>query len=176
MKKQTRTDLKKLIIVLIEFALMVAVAYALICGLESIAFSEDAPVQAYVVCQPGDYVNARMSPSRKSTSVGRYESCDTVWLDGEEKSGFAHCVDTTFETCECWVYGGYIIYDEPEWMDGRTATVVSNGRLAARRNCTGSVRKWLNNGTEIQVYWLSDEWCVTDEGFVMTEYIELDGE
>jgi len=170
------SEIRKWIIALIEILLIVALVYGCVLGYQSLGLAEDQPVQAFVICQPGDYVNARISPSRKSEVVGYLECTDDVWLDGKTNNGFAHCVDATFEVEECWVYTGYIVFDEPEWMDGQTAIVVSNGRLAARKNCTGAVRKWLQNGDEIRVFWWSDEWCVTNYGFVKTQYIDLAGE
>ena len=170
------TEIRKWIITIIEILLIGAFIAGCVLGYQSLGFAEDSPVQAFVICQPGDYVNARISPNRKSEAVGYLECTDDIWLDGITRNGFAHCVDATFETETCWVYSGYIVFDEPEWMNGQTAIVVSNGRLAARKNCTGKVRKWLNNGDEIQVFWMSDEWCVTNMGFVKTQYIELVGE
>ena len=138
--------------------------------------SAEEYVKGYVICQPGDYVYGREKASRKSEQIGYLETGDAIWTDGKSKNGYIHCVNSSFERDECWVYGGYIVFDEPKWMGGAIATVVSNGRLAARKNTTGDVRAWLKNGTEIQVFWYSNEWCVTNRGFVMTEYIELDGE
>ena len=169
-------EARKWLITILEILLIAAFIWAVIAGVQSLGLAEDAPVQAYVLCQPGDYVNARLTPSRKSTSEGRFESGDVVWLDGNTNNGFAHCVDTTFEACEVWVYTGYIVFDEPEWRNGQTAIVTSNARLAARRNCSGEVRKWLNTGDEVQVFWLTDEWCVTNYGFIKTFYLELVGE
>ena len=173
---RNKTEIRKLIIAIIEIILIGAIVCGCVIGYRSLGLAEDQPVQAFVICQPGDYVNARISPSRKSQAVGYLETADDIWLDGEIKNGFAHCIDATFEVAECWVHTGYIVFDEPQWMNGQTAIVVSNGRLAARKNCTGSVRKWLHNGDEIQVFWLSEEWCVTNYGFVRTEYIDLAGE
>lgn len=167
---------KKLLIALIELLLIVGIVSGVILLIESVGIADGDPVRAYIICQPGDYVNARLNPSRKSTAIGRLESGDDIWLDGDTNNGFAHCVDTTFEACECWVYSGYIVFDEPEWRNGQTAIVTSNARLAARRNCSGEVRKWLNTGDEVQVFWLTDEWCVTNYGFIKTFYLELVGE
>lgn len=169
-------EIRKWLITIIEIALIVGVVWAVIVGIQGISFAEGDYAKGYVICQPGDYVNARISPSRKSESVGRYESADVVWLDGETKNGFALCVNAMKETDDVWVYTGYIVFDEPKWLNGQTAIVSSTGRLAARRNCCGEVRKWLTNGTEMQVFWWSDDWCVTNYGFVKTQYIDLVGE
>ena len=143
-----------------------------------LGFAEAQPTMAYVICQPGDYVNARSTPHLHTDEniIGRYDSGDVIWVDGKTQNGFMHCVNASLEQDECWVYVGYIVFDKPEWMNGRTATVVSNGRLAARQNTCGKIRLWMNNGATIQVFWRTDEWCVTSCGFVMTEWLEVDGE
>ena len=170
------TEARKWIVTLIEVLLIIAVIYAIVIGYQSLGFAEENLAKAYVLCQPGDYVNARWSPNRKSESVGRLDCGDEIWLDGKTKNGFAHYVDATFEACECWVYTGYIVFDKPVFKGGQVAVVASSGRLAARKNCTGEVRKWLKSGSEVQVFWWSEEWCVTNYGFVKTEYLELVGE
>lgn len=174
--KINSTDARKWIVTLLELLLIIAIIIAIVAGYKSLGFAEEAYAKAYILCQPGDYINARYSASRKSEAVGRLESGDVIWLDGKTKNGYAHYVDCHFETCDCWVYTGYIVFDEPVWKGGQKAVVASSGRLAARKNCTGDVRKWLKSGSEVQVFWWSDEWCVTNYGFVKTEYLELVGE
>ena len=132
-----------------------------------------AETYGWVICQPGDYVNARINASGRSEIVGRYDAGDMVILDGKRKNGFLHVVDASFEVDECWVCEGYIVYDKPVYIGGDIFTVTSNGRLAARKRIGGQRRKWLNNGDEIRVWYMSDAWCVTDQGFVKTEYIDL---
>ena len=139
-------------------------------------FAEDNGIKGYIICQPGDYIYGREKASRSSEAIGMLDTGDVIWTDGKTRNGYLHCINASFERDECWVYGGYVVFDEPKWMGGAVATVVSNGRLAARKNATGDVRAWLKNGTEIQVFWWSEEWCVTNRGFVMTQFIELDGE
>ena len=159
-----------------RIALLALLLLVILMAIQNVGKADKDTATAWVVCQPGDYVNARMNPSRKSQSVGRYDGADKVELDGKTSNGFAHCVDSTFEVCESWVYTGYLVFDEPEWLNGQTAIVTSNARLAARKNCTGEVRKWLNTGDEVQVFWWSEEWTVTNYGFIKTKYLELVGE
>lgn len=133
-------------------------------------------VQAYIICQPHDLVNVRTGPSRKANLLGSLETGYTVWVYGEKKNGFLHCENENLEQGDCWIYAGYIVYEEPVWMEGREAVVVSNARVAARKCKEGKVRKWLYTEDTVKVWWWTSEWCVTNKGFVKTQFLELDGE
>ena len=127
----------------------------------------------YVLCM--DYVNARMSPNKKQDPIGRLETGDMVYTDGRKKNGYIHCVGLGFEAMEGWVYAGYLTEDKPEKVM-QNATIVSKGRLAAR-SCVGGKRtRWLKSGATVKVYYWSDSWSLTNCGYVMTQYLELDGE
>ena len=140
------------------------------CGVPAHA---DAVVrEAWVVCQPGDYVNARSRPSGRSEVLGRFDPGDVVMLDGKKRNGFMHVINAGLEEDECWIHEGYLVYDPPEYLGGETGTVASNGRLAARKRIGGDRRLWLNNGDAVRIWYRSDDWCVTDKGFVKTEFID----
>lgn len=129
----------------------------------------------YVICQPGDFVNIRSHPSSRSDVVGMFDVGDQVTLDGKKKNGYLHAVCLGLETDEGWICEGYVVYDKPEYVGG-SATIVSNGRLAARKNVNGKRTRWLKNGASLKVYYVSDEWCVTNCGYVQTQYLELEEE
>ena len=176
-RKERNRQIRKLLIALIEVAVFIAAFAGLIMLLESISLAEeydDEYYEMYVICQPGDYVNVRYKPSAKSMIVGYCDPGDEIRTDGTIRKGFMRIYGIG-DSGEGWIHAGYLTDSEPERIR-RTATVVSNRRLAARKCIGGKVRKWLKNGDEITVYWYSDEWCVTNKGFVMTEYIELDGD
>ena len=168
--------MKKLLIATIEIILIVGIIAGIIFALESVSFSENIYAKGYIICQPGDYVNVRWSPKVANNKCGRLDAGDEILLDGEIRNGFALCADSTFESSDAWVYLGYIVFDKPVKTDGQKAIVSSNYRLAARQNCTGELRKWLYNGDIVQVFWWSEEWCVTNYGFVKSEYLDLVGE
>lgn len=162
---------------ILEILAIIAVVWVFIYvwtsfGLSS-ALGDD--YQAYIICQKDDYVNARSGPSRSTSPVGRFEAGDDFWTDGKTKNGFLHVTGSTFEVGECWVHAGYVVYDEPVRVSG-TATVVSNGQLAARKYVNGKRRTWLKVNEDVDVIWWSDEWVVTNKGFVMTQYLEMNGE
>ena len=168
--------IRKALFAIIEFILIVAIVLVIISGLQSLGIADESEIKAYVVCQPGDWVNARTGPSRKSKSLGELRTGDVIWVTGEKENKYYKCDTDQFEQGECWVHSGYIVYDEPEWIGGRTGTVISNQVLMARKNINGEVRLQLKPGTEIQVFWKTDDWCVTSVGFVMTDYLEIYGE
>lgn len=128
----------------------------------------------FAICSPGDRVNIRKRPSTKSEAEGWLEPGDMVYLDGGRKGGFVHCVGLSNESGEGWVHKGYLVQDEPERMN-RTATVVSRGKLAARKHVKGKRTRWLKPMASVKVYYWSEEWCVTNCGYVQTRFLELEG-
>ena len=155
-----------------EIALIVLVMYAVICLINSVGMAEETYTQAWIVCQPNDYVNARLKPNGRSRKVGLLDPGDEILLDGKEKNGYLHCVGM-FET-EAWVFSGYVVYEKPVRVNAH-AYVISKGDLQARKCIGGKRRCWLKTGDEIEVRWWTGEWCVTNKGFVMTRYLEMEG-
>ena len=127
---------------------------------------------AYVFCV--DYVNVRQFPSKKGEEIGRFETGDVVHLDGKKRNGFLHCVDTGLES-DGWIHAGFIVYDEPEHVNQK-ATVVSKGRLAARKYIGGKRTRWLKPLSTVTVYYWSEDWAITNCGYVQSKHLELEGE
>lgn len=134
------------------------------------AEAEDMTAAGWVICQPGDYVNARRKASTRSESLGRLEAGYPLRLTGKTKNGFAQVTGLSLEETEGWVYAGYIVFDEPVWI-GKTMTIRANGRVAARKCADGERRCWVTDGSTVTVYWMAGEWSVTSKGFIRTEYI-----
>ena len=159
--------------------IVIALIAAVIMNLYmDLGFAEDAEIyyeEGYVLCMPEDYVNIRLGASRTSSEVGWKSPGDVVYLDGKERNGYLHCVDPVFGYGEGWIHSGYVIYDEPEYIN-RTATIVSNGRLAARKHVGGKRTRWLKPQATVRVIYWGNEWCLTNCGYVQSRYLELDGE
>ena len=164
--KILRTILQLIGISLILFAVF------LICGW-LISEVKAETTEAYVLCD--SYVNIRKSPSRKSEVIGRFECGEKLTLDGKSKNGFLHCIDMALEDSDGWIHSGYVVYDKPIRAD-EPATIVSKGRLAARNRVNGDRLRWLKPLASVRVLWWSDDWCVTNCGYVQSRYLEPEGE
>lgn len=136
------------------------------------SLGETDEFEAWVICQPGDYINVRMNPSRKSEIVGYADAGDSILVDGTVRNGYLRVYDIG-EAGIGWIHKGYVVFDEPERVSC-TATVVSRAKLAARKYIKGKVRKWLHNMDKLKVYWISADWTVTNFGFVKTEYLDFE--
>ena len=182
MKRFRDTEAWKWIKTGLEIAVIVLAIIAIVIACRSLGISEafadwedeDYEV-AYAICAKDDHVNIRMFPNKKQDPIGFLDPGDEVWLDGRKKNGFVHCVGLGIEGGEGWVYAGYLVGDKPVAMN-RSATIVSKGRLAARKCVDGKRTRWLKPLASVKVYFWSDEWCVTNCGYVRSEYLELDGE
>ena len=164
--------MKRICKTILEIVILLAIIFSVIWLYQSVGFSERELTEAYVLC--ADYVNVRQFPNRKGEPLGRFESGDVVYLDGKKKNGYRHIVDTGLES-DGWIFAGYLVYDEPIKTD-QSAVIVSKGRLAARKYVKGKRTRWLKPLASVKVYWWSDEWCVTNCGYVQTKYLELEGE
>ena len=168
---------KRIIITIIEIAVIVFVVWMLILAMNSLGISKAKADEhyetRYVLCM--DYVNARSTPNKKQEPIGRFETGDTVYTDGIRKNGYLHVVNLDFEETEGWVFAGYLTEDKPEAV-WRNATIVSKGRLAARKYVGGKRTRWLKTGATVRVYYWSDSWSLTNCGYVQTQFLELEGE
>ena len=151
-------------------AAWVLVAVLAIAVVAQAATDKDT-VTAWVVCQPGDYVNVRLKPTTKSESIGRFETGYTAEVTGKTKDGFAH-VKVSLEYDEGWIHAGYLVFDEPVWKAGALYVVRSNGRVACRKYVDGPRRCWVVDGSTLQVFWMAGEWAVTNKGFIKSEFIQ----
>ena len=138
------------------------------------AKSEEKEVTAWIMMKPGDCVNLRMTPSRKGREVGLLEPGDSFTTDGKVKDGFVHVLDRG--DCDCWVYAGYVVFEEPEEIMEQYI-VCSNSRVACRRWMDGELvarHPWAVNGSELTVFFMADGWACTSRGYMKAEYLEVD--
>lgn len=156
---------KTVLIVLLIIAALILNVYCLTSG-------KAETIDAWVICNPESYVNVRSNPQKKSMVIGRFESGTYIQLDGKKKNGFYHCINVSLEEDEGWISKGYIVFDEPKRPCNTYHTVTGNGRVAARSTMGGKRNCWLKKGMQVRVYVISDEWAVTNKGFIKSEFLE----
>ena len=86
-----------------------------------------------------------------------------------------HCVGLTTEAGEGWVHKGYLVDEEPVYLN-QNATIISRGRLAARKYVNGKRTRWLKPLATVKIYYWTSEWAVTNCGYIKSKYLELEGE
>ena len=139
------------------------------------ADSED--LKCWALCQPGDRVNLRLRPDKDSTEVGWLECGDSFHTDGTSRNGWIRVLDAG--ECECWIYSGYVVTDEPVETFENYVCVARN-RVACRRWVDGpQIRingrlSWLKNGSDVSVFYIAGEWAVTSRGYIKAEWLEVD--
>ena len=179
LKKFWNHDVQRWALTILQILGFVAFIFLCLFLMQTLGITEGLAEEeyetAYVICMPGDVVNIRSSPSTRGENEGRLEPGDKVQLDGKKRNGYRHCVGLSNESGDGWVHAGYLVDYKPELVN-RKAVVISKGRLAARRYIGGKVRKWLKKGSEITVYYWSEDWCCTSAGYIMSKYITLKDE
>ena len=150
-----------------------AILLAVLIVLMSFATAENL----YVLCNPKDYVNVRMTPSTNGIVVGRFDCGDEFETDGEvkrDKKGrlWVHVVNAHLESTDAWLMKFYA-QETPITIETATATIVSNARTAVRVNPNGRRRKWAKNGDDFKVLAYSEEWVLTTAGYIAYDCVEV---
>ena len=173
-KRFMDTEAWKILRTALEFILLVVLVCGVIFLVEGVAHMEEYPVM-YAICSKGDRVNVRPFANTGNEPVGWLEPGDPVYLDGQKKNGFYHCVGLNTEMGSGWVHRGYLVSDPPELIN-RTGVIATRDKVQARKNVGGKRIRWLKPGGTVKISYWTEEWCVTDCGYVMSKLTELDGE
>ena len=124
--------------------------------------------EVWVLCKPEGTVNLRATPGGRV--FGGCQSGAKMWTDNRTKNGFLHVMELAAEEENGWISARYIVYDEPrEVMD--SMMICSDGRVACREWIGGRVIRWVQDGELVTVYWISDEWAVTEFGYIRAVYL-----
>ena len=134
-------------------------------------------ITCWALCKPGAQVMLRATPEKDGQIVGYLEAGDSFRTDAESRNGYIRAYG--IGDGGGWVYCGFVVTDKPEMVNERYVCVAKN-RAACRRWCDGpridGRPGWIYNGTNVQVFYKSDEWCVTARGYIQTEWLEVDPE
>lgn len=154
----------------IIYVLILMILFSTAYGLTRAAQGEaEERTPVWILCQPGDYVNAREKPKKKSGIAGRMDAGFSTWTDGTETNGFTK-IDG-FESNSAWVFSGYVTDEEPEYI-GREYMIISEYKVLCRKWINGPRRCYVREGDLVTVYWWTKTWCVTNKGFVRSEYVD----
>ena len=134
------------------------------------ASSEDKRV--FILCNPKTPVNVRRMPKKGADISGRLEFGDWVITDGKEKNGYLHVCGIT-ENGDGRVFAGYVVDDEPVKAEKAWGNIATTGRVKTYRWINGKQNGWVNVCDEVKIFGMSEEWSVTDHGYIRTKYLEV---
>ena len=152
-------------------------AAALVLCMAGMARGEEELITMYVICSDS-YVNVRERPSTKAKIGGRLDFGDEVQVSElvEDRSGTEwYRVEAVTEQGCGYVCANYLTTAKPERVD-KTATVSASGRVAVYRRVNGSRKTWVKSGAQVRIRIQSDAWCLTDKGWIRTEYLIFEPE
>ena len=158
---------------MLKVVILLIVFLVLMIALISMADYASAD-EYYVLCTPEAEVNVREMPKLKSPIVACYFFGDKVITDGQEVNGFVHVIDINGEVSEGWMYKGLLVEDRPVASPGRAQ--VFGGRVACRKYADGKIQKWLEDGSGVMIYAISEVWCVTEYGYIKTEFLTVNAQ
>ena len=130
-----------------------------------------AEIECYAICNPESHIWIRRSPKKGSDEIGYLDCGDNFKTDGKTKNGFIHVIGMT-EYGEGWVHKGYVVYDKPEIVNCR-GTVAATGRVKLQRYVGGKRIGYIKVCEDVKVFAISEDWAVTNRGFIKLKYLEL---
>ena len=130
--------------------------------------STAAADSCYVLCQPDSFVNVREFPRMGAQVAGYAELGVSLETDWTRRNGFVKVYG--FEAGEAWIYAGFVT-EHPVTVETVNGRIESTGRVACRRYINGTRRQWLKNGTEVVIYARSEDWSITNKGFIKTQFL-----
>jgi len=164
MEMWKRKDITWMVAGVLIFGIFLGIVLSCIVYLSVAAADSDG----WIMCD--SYVNIRETPKKNGNKLGRLDAGDRIRTDDKVRNGFLHIIDAGTETGDGWVYAGYVVYDEPEWIDAQMV-ITGNGRVNARRWVDGPKKARLKPGTVVTVKWLGYDWALTNRGYIRSEYI-----
>ena len=128
--------------------------------------------KVFILCNPKTPVIVRKLPKKGSEETGRLDFGDWVITDGKKKNGFLHVIGIT-EAGEGWIFAGHTISDQPVKMEKARATIAATGRVMSYRWVNGRKNGFLDIGEDVKLLAWSEDWAVTDHGYIKTQYLEV---
>lgn len=168
----TNTRVKKALFII---ACLIAIILGWTWGTASCKASEERLITCWIMCKPGDFINVRRTPDKRSEQVGRLEVGDSFLTDADSKNGFIRCYGIG-EYGEGWIYSGYVVTEEPVPVF-ENATCTAYGRVACRRWMGGPKTAnggWLAPLSDVQIFYWTSDWAITSRGFIKSQYLDVD--
>ena len=167
-KKKERREWALLIA---EFLLVLAIVAGAWAALTGNGLAEEEGQQCWVLCHPDSCVCLRAAPRKTGIEFGGAMLGADMLTDGKTRNGYLHVFDLNAEETAGWISCRYVVFDEPREIECELR-VQAQGRVAVRKWINGKIIKWMHDGDQIYVYAMSDEWAVTDRGYIKTEFLE----
>lgn len=137
------------------------------------AYGEEEELTEYwVLCQPDSYVTIRSGPDKKYGGEGRAYAGDNFFSDGVKKGKYIHMVHVSNEIGEGWISDQYLTVFEPEVYEESEIRTVNVKTLNCRTCIGGSRRGVLKKGAQVKVYLMSDDWSVTNKGYIQSKFLD----
>ena len=124
----------------------------------------------WVLCKPATGVNLRAKPKKSSREVGGVFCGDELTTDDIEKNGYLHIVNLAAEELEAWISLRYIVYSPPIEIE-MEMQIKAKGKVKARKWVDGPHLRYVRNGDIVYVYWMTNEWAVTNRGYIKSEFL-----
>ena len=166
-----KKDIAWLILGMILIGMFIGVCISCVVVINT-AYADELTYDCWAMCQPGSEVMIREKPDRNGAVVGAVTCGTRMETDWQEKGEWIHLVGVSNETGEGWIHKGYVVFDEPYHIEAE-GVITGKGRVACRKAIEGKRKGWVNAGSSVTVYWISQEWAVTDRGFISCDYLEV---
>ena len=166
MKKPNAVEKAGLVFVFIA----AIVAIALILQMVTPEGSKADGRMGFVLCDPESSVCVRETPKKNGLLIGHLLCGDPLNLDGKKHGEWLHVTELGMEMSEGWINERYVA--DAMVTVGEYDAATTTAKVRVRENVDGRILRRLKKGTEVRVLASSAEWCVTNVGFIRTEFLE----
>lgn len=130
----------------------------------------------WIFCRPDGEVSVRDIASKKGKVIREYYVGDHLYTDGKIRNGWVRVHGLGTEADVGWIYSGYIVYNKPYEINDYHYIRTEDRKVKVRKYIDGPRIKWAYDDDYVKVYYVSKDWCVTNKGYIMTEFIDIDYE
>ena len=173
--KLTRKEIAWMVAGVLAIGMFLGVALCCFVYLNSAEAEGSMHYYCWILCKPEDgesisEVYIREKPGKSGNVTGSAGCGKKMETDWETRGTWIHVIDLATENGEGWVYGGYVVFSEPEIiMEERE--IVGGGRVRCRKCIDGEFKGWAANGSSVMVYAMADGWAVTEKGYIQSRFI-----
>jgi len=174
--KLTKKEMAYMIAGILAIGMFLGVALSCFVYLQNAEAEGDMHYYCWILCKPEtkdrpvSEVLIREKPGKNGEIVGAAKLGVKLETDWKEKGKWLHVVELASESGEGWVYGGYVVFQEPEII-GEMREIVGGGRVRCRQCIDGKTTGWIAAGKSVMVYAMADGWAVTEKGYIQSRYI-----
>lgn len=129
--------------------------------------------KVWALCKPDSYVCIRSKPNVHSSVEGRILFGDWMKTDGTRVGKWLK-VYGGFEAGVGWASTEYLSDFEPVIYEKGAVMLTNAKQVICRTGRGGAILRKVKKNTAVKVWAMSEDWSVTDMGFISSRYLDAE--